>query len=151
MNMQSDKVSLSIVSHGQGHMVRDLLDDLAKGVDVDHEIILTLNVPEDERFIEEHRSLPIRVIRNSERRGFGANHNAAFGLATGSCFAIVNPDIRATRPRLRPLLDALRQLRAAGLAIPFLVGLRRDLALDQQLGKLTALRFAFEWHRLLPG
>src|SRR5688572_15721881 len=44
------------------------------------------------------------------------------------------------------LLHALRQLLAAGLAVPLLVGFRRDLAGYQQLGELTSLGFALEWH-----
>src|SRR5688572_5623222 len=42
--------------------------------------------------------------------------------------------------------DPLGQLGTSGLAIPLFIGLRRDLALDQQLGKLPTLRLALEWH-----
>src|SRR6185503_20455319 len=42
--------------------------------------------------------------------------------------------------------DPLRQLCGPRDAIPLLEGLRRDFALDQQLGKLPALRFALDWH-----
>src|SRR5687768_16233836 len=42
--------------------------------------------------------------------------------------------------------DALGQLGTSGLAIPLFIGLRRDLAHDQQLCKLPALRLALEWH-----
>src|SRR3984893_2812520 len=43
-------------------------------------------------------------------------------------------------------VETLGQLGASCCAIPLLEGLRRDVALDQQLGKLPALRFAFDWH-----
>jgi hypothetical protein len=51
--------------------------------------------------------------------------------------------------RLRHFLcvEPLRQLGLARRTIPFLEGLGRDLALDQQLGKLPALRLALDWHR----
>ena len=42
--------------------------------------------------------------------------------------------------------DAFRELLAAGLAIPLLVGLRRDLSLDQKLRELAPLRRALERH-----
>src|SRR5687767_8831600 len=44
-------------------------------------------------------------------------------------------------------VHALGQFLAAGLAIPLFIGLRRDLAFDQQLGELAPLRLALEWHR----
>ena len=101
------ELSLSVVSHGQGELVRNLLRDIAKGIDVTYEIILTLNIPEDESFIREWPTLPLSVIRNASIKGFGSNHNAAFTRARGKCFAIVNPDIRAQSFSLRPLLDIL--------------------------------------------
>jgi len=102
-------VSLSIVSHGQGHLVRDLLRDLSTlARDVPFEVIVTLNLPEDESFLDACGPLPLRVVRNTTIKGFGANHNAAFGVAQGSVFVIVNPDIRAQQLRLGPLVDVLK-------------------------------------------
>jgi len=46
------------------------------------------------------------------------------------------------------VLHVLRQLPRARFAIPFLEGLRRDLALNEELGELTALCLAFERHTL---
>ena len=40
----------------------------------------------------------------------------------------------------------LRQFLACGLAIPFLVGLGLDFALNEELSKLAPLRFTFERH-----
>jgi N-acetylglucosaminyl-diphospho-decaprenol L-rhamnosyltransferase len=104
-------VSLSVVSHGQGQLVKNLLRDLSQGLDLPFEVVLTLNLPEDEAFIEPYRHLPqlrLQVIRNSERKGFGANHNAAFQHCSGAYFAVVNPDIQASELRLAPLLQTLQ-------------------------------------------
>lgn len=98
-------VTLSIVSHGQGSMIRQLLGDIALGTDFSYDVILTLNVPEDERFLQEFGHLPIRVVRNERPKGFGANHNAAFRISTSPWFAVVNPDIRARPFRLLKLLS----------------------------------------------
>lgn len=101
-------VSLSIVSHGQGALVRELLCDLRTlASDVPFEVIVTLNLPEDESFLEACGPLPLRVLRNTTVKGFGANHNAAFAVAQGSMFVVVNPDIRAQQLRLAPLLEVL--------------------------------------------
>src|SRR6266550_7238324 len=43
--------------------------------------------------------------------------------------------------------DPLRQLLRSGFAVPFLEGLRRDLALDQELRELASLCLALERHR----
>src|ERR1041384_74001 len=51
---------------------------------------------------------------------------------------------RGCGPAVLP--DVLREAFAAGLAIPFLEGLRRNLPLDQQLREFAALRLALERH-----
>ncbi len=100
-------ITLSIVSHGQGQLIKNLLRDIAQGIDISYEIILTLNIPEDESFLREYDTLPLHIIRNVSVKGFGANHNAAFAQSHGKCFAIVNPDIRSQSLSLRPLLETL--------------------------------------------
>lgn len=109
-------VTLSIVSHGQGTLVAALLQDLLMLDDVAFEVVLTLNIPEDEAFLAAGRSLDLRVVRNPTPKGFGANHNAAFALARGRCFAVVNPDIRARGLKLAPLVELLD--RGAGACAP---------------------------------
>lgn len=115
MNAEPE-VSLSVVSHGQGGLVAALLDDLAKGADTSFEVILTLNLPEDERFIPRAPPFPLTVLRNSHRKGFGANHNAAFRVARGRHFAVVNPDVRLPKIELQALLGPLHA--PVGLCAP---------------------------------
>ena len=56
--------------------------------------------------------------------------------------------------------DTLRKMLPACFPVPLLVGVRRDLPLDQQLGEFPPLRLGLEWHderrciraaRRLPG
>lgn len=90
--------SLSIVSHGQGALIRSLLDDLRRDQakrGLRHEVIVTLNIPEDDGFLDEFADeFHLVVIRNLAPKGFGANHNAAFAVSSREVFVILNPDIR---------------------------------------------------------
>ena len=88
-------------------MISHLLSDIQRGVDCSFEIVLTLNLPEDESFLDAFIDLPIHVIRNSSPKGFGANHNAAFVASRGEHFVVVNPDIRARDFSLLPLILTL--------------------------------------------
>jgi N-acetylglucosaminyl-diphospho-decaprenol L-rhamnosyltransferase len=86
-------ITFSVVSHGQGNLIRSLLDDLSLISRHSFEVLLTVNIAEDEAYIG-NRPFPLTVIRNSDPKGFGANHNAAFRVASGRYFFVVNPDIR---------------------------------------------------------
>jgi N-acetylglucosaminyl-diphospho-decaprenol L-rhamnosyltransferase len=111
------EVTFSIVSHGQGDLIRKLLNDIKQCSEVSYEIIVTLNIVEDETFLEEFKDLNILIIRNFFRKGFGENHNFAFRKSKGIYFAVVNPDIRANPLCLRPLLDVMTD-RAVGACAP---------------------------------
>ena len=88
------QVTFSIVSHGQGQMIKHLLTDIDAMYEKPSEIIITLNLPENEHFIDEYRHLNLRIIRNLSPKGFGENHNFACKLSTTNFFTIINPDIR---------------------------------------------------------
>lgn len=105
-------LSLSIVSHGQGRLVTSLLEDIRRSPwhdNLSFEVIVTLNIPEDEGWLERQFPFPLAIIRNDRPKGFGANHNAAFRHARGTLFAVVNPDIRLADFRITDLTMALEQ------------------------------------------
>jgi len=87
------ELTLSIVSHGQGALARNLLSDI-QALGIGANIVLTLNIPEDEKFLDTFRNLPIEVIRNTRCKGFGSNHNVALNRCTTPFFAVLNPDVR---------------------------------------------------------
>ncbi len=99
----SCRLSLSIVSHAQGHLIKHLLEDCRSFTGPSYEILLTLNIPEDKGFLADFKDLPITLIENMQPKGFGENHNAAFARSLGEVFIIVNPDIRAPKLDLTPL------------------------------------------------
>ncbi len=102
----SQPITVSIVSHGQGHLVAGLLEDLARCPNLSA-VILTLNIPEDDIPCPESLRSCLRVIRNEHPLGFGANHNQAFGFCKASLFAVLNPDIRLTEDPFPQLVLAL--------------------------------------------
>ena len=113
------------------HLVKYLLSDLQAHCSADHiEIILTRNVAEPHDFNPGGLTFPIRLIDNPSPKGFGANHNAAFKIATGDYFCVLNPDIRLKENPF-PALIALAEQTAVGVVAPRIVntsGLREDSA-----------------------
>jgi GT2 family glycosyltransferase len=99
-------LSISVVSHRQGAMVRQLLDDIARCCRREMEVILTFNIQE-EFALSSRWDFPIRTLTNRRRKGFAANHNAAFEVATGSHYCVVNPDIRLVSDPFGPLLESV--------------------------------------------
>jgi N-acetylglucosaminyl-diphospho-decaprenol L-rhamnosyltransferase len=111
--------TLSIVSHGQGALVAQLLDDLARLDDGSFTVVLTLNLPEDESFARRHPGLVSRILRNPRRKGFGSNHNAAFVAAQPTpYFGVLNPDLRMQALPLEALSLALAATPGSGVAAP---------------------------------
>lgn len=105
-------ISVSVVSHGQGALIANLLYDLAQPAwhgDFPFEVIVTINIPEDEAWLPTAPAFPLKVLRNAQPKGFGANHNQAFRAARGAFFAVVNPDIRLSDLRIAELVRALEQ------------------------------------------
>lgn len=114
-------VSVSVVSHGQGALVAALLRDLAAHVRTPIEVLVTVNIPESLPFETGGWPFPVRLIENAARKGFGANHNAAFRASAAPFFCVLNPDIRLARDPFPPLV-ALAELPRTGVAAPLIRG-----------------------------
>jgi hypothetical protein len=109
-------VSISIVSHRHGPLVHDLLRDIERCC-TEAEVLLTVNVEEVLTFDSTSFAFPLRIIRNSSAKGFGANHNAAFAHAAGKYFCVLNPDIRLNTNPFPILIEALADEKV-GVAAP---------------------------------
>lgn len=110
-------ISISVVSHGQGDLVSEALADLARfSGSLCFEVILTRNIPEQLPFTVDDFPYPVKEIENATPKGFGANHNAAFQLAAGKWFCVLNPDIRMSANPFPPLIEALERQQAAVIA-----------------------------------
>ena len=111
-------ITVSVVSHAQRELVQDLLADLARLSRAGLDIIVTLNVAEALPAIP--AGLAVQIVRNPSRKGFGANHNAAFHRATGAIFCVLNPDVRITADPFDALAAELTDPRV-GVAAPLVV------------------------------
>lgn len=88
----SPNVTVSVVSHGQGKLVAQLLTELTRCPGI-AEIIVTQNIPEPEIACPEALGGRVRFLRNATPLGFAANHNQAFRQCTQPFYVVLNPDI----------------------------------------------------------
>lgn len=152
--MNKPILTLSVVSHGQSRLVGRLIADLNRLELKNVEIVFTLNIAEDESPFHEVR-IPYQILRNGFAKGFGANHNAAFRLARGAFFAVVNPDIRISEFDLELLLSSMKAP-AVGSVAPVVIdsngvlqdNARRFPTISSLLRRLMSPRRSqeYEWH-----
>ena len=107
----SRDITLSVVSHRQNALVNQLLADLARVCPERVTLVITENVPDETGLVV---PLPAVRIVNSEVKGFGANHNAAFKHCTTPYFCVANPDIRLPADPFPPLVESLEHAVLAG-------------------------------------
>lgn len=114
--MNAGDVTLSVVSHRQGDLLRRLIDDLVTlRSPLLKRVVVTLNTPEP---FEPPRGAGFELLtrRNEAPMGFGANHNRAFALCETHVFVVSNPDVRLLTDPLPLLTRALAD--GAGIAAP---------------------------------
>lgn len=135
-------VSLSVVSHGQIDLVCKLLGDIQQHCVADSlslEVILTLNIPEQLPFQSDGFIFPIKIVLNAAPKGFGANQNAAFELAEGRYFCVINPDIRLIEDPFPCLINQITG--TVGVIAPLVVN-------PEGLVENSARRFPTPWRVL---
>jgi hypothetical protein len=111
---QMQPLVISVVSHGHGEMVAQLLHDIGRYVHVPVQVMLTQNVPEADP--PQALPFPLHIIRNPRPRGFGANHNAAFRTSRPGYFCVLNPDVRIRADPFPALLAELAEERVGAVA-----------------------------------
>lgn len=111
-------ITVSIVSHGQLALIRPLLEQLDRWSHASIEkVVLTINVPEVDAISDLNGlRFPVERIENMQAKGFGANHNQAFGRCGTLWFLVLNPDIRLDSDVLAPLMAQARP--KSGLLTP---------------------------------
>ena len=112
-------ICLSIVSHGQREVALSLLQDLVRlRPPAVTQIVYTANIDEAAPPPLELDPTVVDLVRNAEPKGFGANHNAAFGLCREPFFCVLNPDLRFTEDPFPSLLAAFDEAPKLGLVAP---------------------------------
>jgi len=113
-------LTASVVSHGQVQLVNTLIADLSRHASpLLRRLVVTLNLPESEALCFEEAPFEVLILRNDRPRGFGANHNRAFGYCDTGWFAVLNPDLRFGSDVLGALLAASRS--GDGLIAPMIL------------------------------
>jgi N-acetylglucosaminyl-diphospho-decaprenol L-rhamnosyltransferase len=110
-----NKVTLSVVSHGQGELVNGFLGDVGR-LSPNLDLILTCNMPEPKAIRSDGLS-SFRRLDNAASKGFGANHNAAFQHCGTPYFCVVNPDVRLINDPFPDLIACMDDPRV-GLVAP---------------------------------
>ncbi len=77
------------------------------------EVLVTRNIPESLARNDDPRVL---YIENPSPKGFGSNHNAAFGMSSQPFFCVLNPDIELVGNPFPELLKTLERSRAGMVA-----------------------------------
>lgn len=111
------RITISIVSHGHGELIAELLADLDRVRSHDVVVLLTVNIPETLSFTEDSFGFPLRILRNEVVRGFADNHNRAAALVDSEFYCVCNPDVRLSEDPFEPLLETLES-KAVGVAGP---------------------------------
>lgn len=109
-------LTVSVVSHGHGQMVWDLVESLLFYSEVS-QIILTINVSENVPDFQDER---VKVVFNKTTKGFGENHNAAFRSGESEYFCVLNPDIVFEANPFPVLLSVLNDTKV-GLVAPLVI------------------------------
>ena len=101
--MKKDKINISIVSHNQASIVKNLLSDLEK-FDFFDKILITVNTNEDISELKKFKRQSTNFIINDKIKGFGENHNYAFTTSPSDYFIIINPDVRINNMNFNNLI-----------------------------------------------
>lgn len=84
------------------------------------QVVLTINVPEPALVaqVQARRwAFALTMLQNLQPKGFGANHNAAFGHSTFEYFCVLNPDIDFDADPFTDLISLLAEPQA-GCSFP---------------------------------
>ena len=114
--MHKYQLAISIVSHRHGHLLPSLLLWFNSIKDFNFQLILTINSPENESFLNLKYSYPLSIIRNKVPFGFGHNHNNAFNLSEAEFFLILNPDVVFTENYFPDLLNYMSNNPEVGIS-----------------------------------
>lgn len=116
------EVTVSIVSHNHGPLVKSLVSQLARCSQHIAEVVITHNVPDDTGLAQDDYPFVITQIHNESPKGFGENHNQAFRHCSTDFFCVMNPDIFVAGDPFSTLLSCCTA-RSGAIIAPLIVNL----------------------------
>jgi N-acetylglucosaminyl-diphospho-decaprenol L-rhamnosyltransferase len=120
-------VAVSVVSHGDGARLEELLDSLARYESARHlQLIVTDNLGSDLTELDASRWHSLIMLRNDRRLGYGENHNRAFQRAQRGYFCVLNPDVVFQQSTFEPLIRLLAE-KQADIVAPLIVDARSEV------------------------
>lgn len=120
-------ISISIVSHLQAALVKNLLVDIARCCVAESlEVLLTLNLPEQATVDVQDFYFPVAIHHNSVPLGFAENQNQAFARSSGQYFCVINPDVRLNENVFQVLQKCLQDI-SVGVVAPLVVNERGEM------------------------
>lgn len=134
-----EKLTISIVSHGHGLLLQNLIRDLNSVPELSGvTVIVTLNLRSEDFDEHEFDKLQLLVVRNQTPRGFGENHNCAFKHCSTPWFAVLNPDLQIHENPFSHLLAEAERDARIGLVVPRMINPQGRLE-DSVRANLTPL------------
>jgi N-acetylglucosaminyl-diphospho-decaprenol L-rhamnosyltransferase len=97
-------ITVSVVSHGHGLMIQELILLLLKS-ELVNKIICTFNIHETLQLPDDSKLV---TIYNASPKGFGSNHNTAFKHCNTPYFCVINPDITFKNDPFHSLIEAFK-------------------------------------------
>jgi len=119
---RSPEISVVVINWNGREYLRACLESLARQTGVDFEVIVVDNGSQDgspemvEHQFGARADLRVRLIRNSENRGFCAANNQGFAAARGDFVGLLNSDAEADPGFLAALRRAFDSAPEAGMA-----------------------------------
>lgn len=117
-------LSVVIVSYNTRELLRGCLDSVLADLDsrVKHEVIVVDNASADGSAAMIRDSFPqVRLLANSQNRGFAASSNQAIQKSSGQYVVLLNPDTLVRKGALESLMALLEERRDAGVVGPKLL------------------------------
>lgn len=129
--MQKSSISVIIVSWNTKDLLQTCLTSLFKELatlGINYEVILIDNNSNDGSVKMVRGQFPeVKLIANSDNRGFGQANNQGFEAATGELILLLNPDTVVLPNSIAPLIEFLETHPRAGLVAPQMLNTDRSV------------------------
>lgn len=140
-------LSMVIVSWNVRNDLRACLESLRQNAEVPHEVIVIDNASRDDTVPMLQADFPaVRLIANSDNRGFAAANNQGLQIAQGPLLMLLNPDTLVPPGGLRVLVDFANAHPEAGVVGPRL--LNSDGSLQPSCRRFPTVWAAFFRHTI---